>query len=326
MQILDGSYSIDAGNGYTKRCFNGQVLVESSVIGERTDYYNRTQYTSLSLDNETLYYVGNDAIESGVDLRPALGDDDEMRYRSKEFDQLVYGIMGKDFQQSTEIPLLVTGLPVNHYRGQAGYLMKKFKGSKIVYVNNEEIIIHIKDVHVLPQPLGTYMYLVATERIEPNAKVIVIDGGYGTLDVTELKGQNITKRAGENIGVKVAYEEVLTYLIDEFGSRGTNGLTLSQMPYILSKGFQTDGQVINIAAMPEVQEILNKHFDKNFTFVRDRGFDLSGSQYVIWTGGMAELHADRIAAKERKNFIILEDGQVANVKGYDYYAKSVLAE
>ncbi|MED4914330.1 ParM/StbA family protein [Parageobacillus thermoglucosidasius] len=325
MKVLNDCYPIDAGNGFTKRRVGDKILVESSVIGERTDFYNRTQYTSLSLDNETQYYVGNDAIESGVDVTPALGDDDEMRYRSKEFDQLMYGFMGKDFQQSTEIPLLVTGLPVNHYLKQASYLMKKLKGSKIVYVNNEEIILHIKDVHVLPQPLGTYMYLVATERIDPNARVTVIDGGYGTLDVTELKGQNIIKRAGGNIGVKIAYEEILTYLIDEFGSRGTNDLTLSKMPYILAKGFQTDGQIINIAAMPKVQNILNKHFDKNFKFVRDHGFDLSASQYVIWTGGMAQLHADRIAAKERKNFIILEDGQEANVKGYDYYAKSVLA-
>jgi plasmid segregation protein ParM len=325
MKVLNDSYEIDAGNGFTKRRIGEQILVEPSVIGERPDYYNKTQYTSLSLDNEEQYYVGDDVIKSGVSAIAALGDDDEMRYRSKEFDQMFYGFLAKDFRTSVEIPLLVTGLPVNHYLSQANYLIKKLKGSKIAYVDNDEIIIHIKDVHVLPQPLGTYMYLVATEHIDPEARVIVIDGGYGTLDVTELKGQNIIKRAGADIGVKTAYEEILTFIIDKFGSRGTKDLNLSQMPFILENGFKADGQLFNIVAMPEVQRILNKHFERNFNFVRDRGFDLSASEHVIWTGGMAELHAERIAAKERKNFIILNDGQEANLKGYSYYAKSVLA-
>ncbi|MGE6895725.1 ParM/StbA family protein [Priestia flexa] len=320
------SYEIDLGNGFTKRLVGSEVVTEPSVIAKRPNYYTTdNDLVSLSLDKDEKYYVGKDAVKSNAPLIAALGDDDDQRYTSQEFQSLLYGFIAKDLKEDTTIPLLVTGLPVNHYTSQAATVMQRYKGAKVVHVNDKEIVINVKDVHVLPQPLGTYMYLLSEEKIEPEARTLIIDGGYGTTDVTELTGHTIVKRAGDDLGVKNAYNDILMLIVDKFGSKGTKNLTLSQMPYVLEKGFKSDGQLINVSELPEVKKVLDEHFTTNFNFVRDRGFDLYSYDYVVWTGGMAELHKERIESKKRKNFIVLEDGQEANVKGYGEYAKSVLA-
>ncbi|MFS1519659.1 hypothetical protein V1503_24850 [Bacillus sp. SCS-151] len=324
MKRLNIPYAIDLGNGYTKRTNGESVLVEPSVFAAAPDFFSTTSdYDSFKYHDTDTYYVGNDVRKADLTAIPALGDDDMGRYDSIAFRQLLFAFIAKDFRESVTIPHLVTGLPVNHFKAKADDLKKLIEGSKVISINGEEIIIKVEKVHVLPQPIGTYMSLVNSEKVNPEEQLsLIIDGGHGTLDVTEMKGYTINQRAGALKGVKNAHIDIYNYLVDQFGDM--RSISISNIPQLLEKGMVYDGQVLDIKEINEVKDILNKHFDDMFLFVRDNNFDLKSYNNVIFTGGMAKMHSDRIKAKNRNSFIVLDDAQEANVLGYFDYGKAVI--
>lgn len=325
MMKLEKPYAIDLGNGFAKRKFNGEVKVEPSVFAEDPDFYS-TEITKniMSYNDSPSYYVGDDVKKYQLMATPALGEDDVNRYSSIEFKQLMYGFIAKDLRNSAEIPLLITGLPVNHFKAKAAEVTKMFTGKKIIMFEGKELIFDIKKVQVIPQPMGTYMQMVAEDKIDPETdKTLIIDGGQGSLDVTEMTGYKITKRAGENRGLKVAHIEIFNFLSDKFGE--LDSITLTNIATLLERGLVNHGTVINIKEIPEVQAILTRHFNSMFSFVRNNNFSLGDYNQVIFTGGTGAMHKELIEAKNRNNFMIKENPQIANVEGYYEYGKAVLA-
>lgn len=320
--VLNIPYSIDLGNGFTKRTNGTEVVIEPSVIGIKPTFWNKDNFDTISFDDEEIY-IGSDVINSGIKPISALGEDDISRYDSDEFKRLFFGFIARDFKQSITIPLLVTGLPVNHFKAKAKDLKKMIEGRKVVVINGEEIVIHVKEAKVMPQPLGTYMYLLAQNKVNSDEQfTLVVDGGYGTLDVTEMKGNTIVERKGDNLGVKKAYVEVYNYLVDRFGNM--KHLTLSNMPYIMQKGLKVEGQLIDVAEIGDIRRILKRHFDEVFQFIRENGFDLKSFDNVVFTGGMALLHRSFIQEKDRSNFIVIDNAQEANCLGYFEFGMSIL--
>jgi len=323
-RVLDVPYAIDLGNGFTKRMTQQGAIIEPSVIGNQPNYWNEEGYDVLSFNGSEPYYIGDDVINAGITPIPALGDDDASRYESEEFKKLLFGFIARDFKESVIIPLLVTGLPVAHFKAKGKYLTEMIKGVKVVNINGKDVVIEVKKVVVLPQPIGTYMYLVGKGDIKPTDEyTLIVDGGYGTVDITEMKGKSIVKRAGDEIGVKNAYIEIYNYLVDRFGNM--RNLSVSNMPYILKNGLKVEGTPINVAQIGDIQRILEAHFNEVFSFIRNNRFDLKSYDKVVFTGGMALLHRHLIEAKERANFIVIDEAQVANCLGYWEYGKAVLA-
>jgi plasmid segregation protein ParM len=325
MLKLDTPYAIDLGNGFAKRKFDGQVVVEPSILAEDPGYFSSgTNKNIMSYQDSPNYFIGDDVTKYQLSAVPALGEDDLNRYSSIEFKKLMYGFIAKDLKHSVEIPLLVTGLPVNHFKAKADEVKRMLQGKKIIVFEEKELVIDIKDVHVIPQPMGTYMQLVAEKKVNPEEdKTLIIDGGHGSLDVTEMTGYTITKRAGENRGSKVAHIEIYNYLVDKFGDLAS--ITLTNIANLLEKGLIHDGSIIDIREMPEVKAILKRHFDSMFSFVRNNNFSLTDYKQVVFTGGIGEMHRVRIQEKKKNNFIIKDKAQEANVNGYYDYGKAVLA-
>jgi plasmid segregation protein ParM len=326
IKVLKNPYAIDLGNGFTKRTHNGEVTIEPSVLADAPDFFtsNNTN-TELKFHDSNPYCIGSEVIKSELPAISALGDDDVKRYDSIEFKKLLFGFIAKDFKESVVIPHLVTGLPVNHFKAKAEDLKKMIEGKKVVSVNNEEIIIDIETVHVLPQPIGTYMHLANDNKVDPEEDLtLIIDGGHGSLDVTEMKGYTITKRAGAERGAKNAYIDIYNFLVDTYSDM--RSITIANIPRLLEKGLNVDGDSIDISEFPGVKAILTRHFEATFNFVRDNRFDLKAYNKVIFTGGMASMHKERIKSKDRKNFVIIEDAQEANVLGYFDYGKAVMED
>jgi plasmid segregation protein ParM len=325
IQILSSiPYAIDLGNGFTKRTNQKSVSVEPSIIAEKPDFFNTgEQYDTISFNGSPRYYVGNDVVKSELPQVLALGDDDMDRYSSLEFKQLLFGFIAKDFRKSVVIPHLVTGLPVNHFKAKSEELKQIIKGKKVIEINGQEIIIEIQNVHVLPQPIGTYMYLASQDKINADEELtLIIDGGHGTIDITEMKGQSILRRAGAEKGVRNAHVDIYNYLVDQFGDM--RQLSITNMPILLQKGMKYDKKPINISEIPEVKNILRKHFNEVFAFIRENRFDLKSYENVVFTGGMSLLHKELIKEKARNNFLILEESQEANVLGYFEFGKAVV--
>jgi plasmid segregation protein ParM len=244
------------------------------------------------------------------------------RYETPEFKKLFFGFIAKDFKQDVAIERLVTGLPVQHFKAKAKVLEELLKGRTVVKVNNSDIVVDIKNVSVIPQPIGTYLHLVANKSVTPNKDLtLIVDCGHGTLDVTELKGKTIVKRAGNNEGAKEAYIDIYNTLSEEYGS--LKSLTISNIHNILRDGLLVGGSRINVKAMPGVQKILKRHFNSIFTFLQDNKFDLRSYDKVVFTGGVVHLYKDYFNERMEPNFLVVEDGQTANVRGYYEYGKAL---
>lgn len=315
-------YAIDLGNGFTKRTKGNDVIVEPSVIEYIEDFFtSKESGNTFKYEKSDSYRIGNDADPSRAES--ALGEEDQERYFTNEFSELLYGFIAKDFKEDVTIPLVVTGLPVNHYNEVAQRLVDEIKGKKVIRVNNNDAYAEIIDCRIIPQPLGTYMYLVNKGVIDPEEdSVLIVDGGHGTLDITEINDFVISKKAGAELGVKEAHLQIFDFLNNKYS--GSKHLKIANIHNILEKGLLYNGSKIDVKNLQEVKKIINRHFDKQSKFVKDSGFNVSDYTKVIYTGGSAELHREVIEEKQKKNFYVVENAQEANVLGYLEYGKAVL--
>lgn len=320
------TYSIDLGNGYTKRIVNNECVVEPSVMTEVENYFSDdVNVTQLQLGTDEAYFVGDDVGALGLKPIYALGEHDMARYETPEFKKMIFGFLAKDFKEDVIIDRLVTGLPVQHFKAKAKFLEELLKGRTVVKVNDNDIIIDIQNVSIIPQPIGTYLHLVSEKAVTPNKDLtLIVDCGHGTLDVTELKGKTIVKRAGNNEGAKEAYIDIYNTLVGEYGA--LKDLTIANIQNILRDGLLVSGSRIQVVVKPEVQKILRKHFNSIFVFLQENKFDLRSYDKVVFTGGVVHLYETYFGEREDKNFVIVEVGQTANARGYHEYGKALTAK
>jgi plasmid segregation protein ParM len=316
-------YAIDLGNGFSKRLFDGKnVLVDPSVYAEPLDYFNiKKREKTLSVNDGRTIYIGKDAFDSGYTIKSALGDSDIERYDAPEFKELLFGFVGKDIADDADIELLVLGLPVQHFAKKAGLLKDTAKGKKMVKLHDKEIVLNIKDVVVIPQPLGTYMYM-ESQGHDTSARALIVDGGYGTLDMTEMKGKEVIGYDGSNLGMKQAFKDIYKVLTKDYDGIDIH---INQIPDILDNGLRWAGGVVNVAGDPKICAILDSHFDDVYKRIIDIYDNTKRFDAVIWTGGMALTHKNRIEAKQQKNYKVVEEGQTANVLGYYEFGKGLKA-
>ncbi|MGR5978906.1 hypothetical protein ACT7DJ_14385 [Bacillus cereus] len=163
MNLLEiTTYSIDLGNGYTKRIVNGECIIEPSVIADVENYFSDdVDITILQLSEGAAYFTGDNVGILGLKPISALGEHDMDRYETPEFKKMFFGFLAKDFKQDVTIERLVTGLPVQHFKTKGKIVEELLKGRTVVKVNDKDIIIDIKNVSIIPQPIGTYLHLVA---------------------------------------------------------------------------------------------------------------------------------------------------------------------
>ena len=315
-------YAIDLGNGFSKRLFGAgkRVVVDPSVYAQPLDYFKTKPSGKLiSVNNNDGIYIGQDAFDSGYQIRSVLGDSGSERYRTPQYKELLFGFIGKDFKKDTHIDVLVLGLPVDHYKREKNTLVEFTAGKKvIVEVDNKQITVSIDKTIVMPQPLGTYMHLEHTGH-DIQKHVLVVDGGYGTLDITEMKGQEVLDYHGMDNGMKYAYKEIMQVLKHEYTGLKTS---LPQVPYILRDGLKYSGDTIRVNENVGIQNILNKHFEEVYNFIIDIYENTKKFDEVIWTGGMATAHESRIFAKDQSNYTIVDEGQDANVRGFFDFGKA----
>lgn len=319
--LIRDVYALDLGNGFAKRAFGSNVVVDPSVYAVPTNYFGTSNERLVSLYDNRKLYIGEDAFNSGYLVQNAIGEEDIERYSAQEFMELMYGFMARDLKSDTVINLLVLGLPVKHFKAKRESLQKQV-GKKIVTVGEKQVVLEIKKCLVVPQPLGTYMYLESKSLIDTKGSItLVIDGGSGTLDITEMKGQEVISFDGSNLGMNTPYEAIATLLETEY-----NGveITVNHVPDILENGLRFAGGRIKVSDMPEVVSILDNHFDSIMSKIIAKYKSFNKFDHVIWTGGMALAHEKRINSRKLPNFTILKEGQTANVQGYYEFGKGLI--
>lgn len=326
--LLGNPYAIDLGNGFTKRAskknksLEADVITELSVLAPVDDYYNEAEFTKIELTNTDFpYYIGEEARKSKLPLVRALGENKAKRYEDPTFKKQLFGFIAKDFKKNVTIPLLVTGLPISHFGNQREILQKVATEETAVKVNGELITIKVKQCVVIPQPVGTQYYLVKKEIIKKEDRILIIDGGFGTFDVTDMSGNAVIDRLGTELGCEKAFMTIEQIVRDNIGE--TPDLSVSNMHYILENGYKYNGSLYDLYTHKDVAEKvdaeLQRHFDAALREVSQK-FNLAVYDKIVWTGGMAALHQKRIEKKKEQfpTFAVLENGQEANLLGYYY--------
>lgn len=321
----------DLGNGFDKETIDGiNVTVEQAVYAEpETDFFQITtdddQLVSVNKGNPI--YIGEDAVESGFPIKSALGESDSQRYYSTEYKNLLFGSIGKRLMANAVINMLVLGLPNKHYTNEKirEDLKEMVKGKQIVQKGQVEMILDIRNSFVMPQPAGTIVYLDSEGKEFPGL-VLVCDGGYGTFDLAVMKGTKVIEYRQKDKGMKVAYKEIATILESTFDGKE---FAINEIPYILANGFTYGRRKINpVFDVPKVAKIMDEHFEEMYSFIIDCFYNPARFDAIIWTGGVAPAHHDRILAMDEKskahNAIVLQDGQKANAIGFYEFGMGIL--
>ncbi|AJF08185.1 ParM/StbA family protein [Geoalkalibacter subterraneus] len=224
--------------------------------------------------------------------------------------------------QREVVDSLVTGLPVSHFQepGRKENLARRLNG---VHTIDDHRIIDIRNVEVIPQPVGCYFDVaVATGREEEfiDADILVIDPGFFSVDWVLISGNDVQYRfsgssvqatsmllesAAEKIGAdhdaKVTVEKIEKAIRAQRETIRIFGNRVPYAPY-LNKAAETMGATV---------------MDTVKTSLRSKAGDVD---IVILAGGGAQYYRDAVSATFPKAEILLPSEPVlTNARGYWYY-------
>lgn len=319
----------DLGNGYDKQTIDGEeVTVEPAVFAHPTDFFqiDESDTKQVSVNKQRPIYIGQDAIESGRPLKSALGESDSRRYYSDDYKNLLFGSIGKNMMANTKIKMLVLGLPNKHYQNEKirEDLQEMVRGKNLVQVGNIEMVIETLNSFVMPQPIGTVVYL-HTEGYDFNGQILVCDGGYGTFDLSVVKGTSVVDYQQKDLGMKQAYKEIAKILETKLDLE----FKINEIPIVLKQGIPYGREVIYpLEKFPEIRNIMNSHFEELYQFIVDCYGNPKRFSAIVWTGGIAPAHEERIKEMDERtknyNSLVLQNGQVANVLGFHAFGLGLI--
>lgn len=241
------------------------------------------------------YLVGHEA----VDVRPENRSTDSAFFFKPEYRILVtYGLRKMLGSKTGEVNL-VTGLPIENY----GELVRKYtemvKGWDLSGIK-------IKDLVVIPQPVGVLsdpmLYDVdGNIKAADKGKTLVIDGGYGTIDIIAFNKAQPTPNGnyGANYGARNIHEKIYEALRTVKIKNKTTGkleapsfskdfVVRSVDEVLRQKGFKLAGDWYDLDEKhyrPAFEEYLNQIKD----VVANRWGNLNGFDWVIFAGGVADM-------------------------------------
>ncbi|MHB1681251.1 MAG: ParM/StbA family protein [Bacilli bacterium] len=174
---------------------------------------------TIFLFDKREYVLGYEDVLNSGDVPISAYDRDERIHR-REFQTLtklaLLDAATKDGAAGVIEVKLQLGVPVEDYRKEKVDLIKKWFTEPIVGAKNgEQVVVMVKDIDVISQPTAVLMdqYLddegfVSDERLE-HARVLVVDSGSGTLDMTEFDHMRITQQFSEPIGINDVYARIM---------------------------------------------------------------------------------------------------------------------
>jgi len=334
----------DLGNKQTKIKSQFKTKVLPSHFVEASQYGNRNLMNFAksekdvkdfisSRDEDFTYVWGKDLDEDVVEVITDTIGFGASRYSGREFRLLTDFALAElalDYKEASEGILevtVVTGVPTSDYAQSEALsaLQKAFKGDHNVTVNGITLNIRVKDLIVLPQPLGTIIDVISDEEgnmIEnsiTNANVGVVDVGGGTVLIDALRKMNMAEDRRNQLqrGAFTLYEAIQKelvsqgYSINEYETESVVRAGNERERYLWSP----DGnQTINITDTVMKQR---KLFTRNIaSSVKTTYKATDRMQTIFITGGAANLLVKDEFLKEIKEAKFVEDSELANVRGF----------
>lgn len=225
---------IDLGYGFVKVTDGQDGYVFPSVVGDggagpilRTELRPpaRVDDLRLAVDGQS-YYVGHVAIRQS---RLAYRSLSTTRVEGNDLRVLFLAGLSLFCQQPLNSLAVVTGLPPGRMH-LAEELTRQVKGEHRVVLHrhqgDEEVIIRIDRLAVVPQPMGTYWSQVLDARGQLREDSPLLEGRTGIVDVGFLTSDLVTVEGGEYVpersrtipvGLATAFDEIAARLTAEHG-------------------------------------------------------------------------------------------------------------
>jgi plasmid segregation protein ParM len=234
----------------------------------------------------------------------------------------MYGAL--HFMGEKEIDLLVVGLPLTTIH-RAGDLKSLMLGSHKL---NDATTVVVKDVLVLPQPMGGLYYCLSQSKVRPEFEFLreetnlVVDVGYLTFDFLVCNGDKINDARSDAHpgGVSKVLRAITESISQKFGIKYDNLAAVDKA--IERRRIKINGKVEDLVdhiryAKPAI--------DGSVNYMRNVSGDGSDIDNIILFGGGQTIFAKTILNFYKNHTIyILADAQYANAKGFQAAGESFL--
>jgi plasmid segregation protein ParM len=225
-----------------------------------------------------------------------------------------------------KIDLLVVGLPVNTHSLHKDELEKRLKGIHLVPTTvdgqpsaKENIEVCVKEVRVLPQPIGAFFDYSITNSLYGKMKSqmnLIIDPGYYTLDWVVSHGvKTVNARSGAHSGGMSA---ILSAMAEPIGKDiGVQLTDLTSIDEALRSGKNPSffGKEFDINKYISLgKEKARQFVGVMVTKVGSKGVDIDN---IILAGGGAEFFKEIIQESfPNHKLVVTQDPVFANVRGF----------
>lgn len=341
-------FSLDLGNLQTKiksskteKVLPSRFLDYDDLGDQSTSLFNsklRVNKYETNFDSMFEYAWGEDLYQahSKGDFIDTIHFED--RYNTNEFKLLssfAVGELGKDFEEAKKGILeviIITGVPTNDFNeSSVKNIMNVLKGDHNVTINDDSLNIRVKEVKVLPQPVGTIYnemldnegYLEKENYLEE--QITIVDIGGGTVLIDTLMNMNLsdTGRAQKETGAYKVYEMVTNSCLKD----NIHGITSSNVEKIMR---QNDNDKYYFKPNKNESYDISKHVKKaKIKYTRELintiNTTLKGTSKIdtfLFTGGGANLINHEEILNAYKHAIFVEDSETANVNGFYKFGKA----
>jgi plasmid segregation protein ParM len=327
---------LDIGYGVVKAITDNQIITFPSVMGhareikfqqeEITAKYPGDQIT----DDEGEWFVGELALSQlppGELLRlrgrtaneNTMGNAFRLRLAKVAIGKLLNGLWNRDVVHIR----ISTGLPVDHMRDSSG-LKTALLGQYLIKTDTAEIVVNVDEVMVMPQPYGGIFANTLTETGEINShhtymRTGIVDVGTYTVDLAlDDNGEFVDAESGSvESGVYTAQERIAAALERDYRQK----MPYKIVEHVLRTGiFRASGEPVDYRT--EVEEALATLRSATLNLMSEKWQRGTNVDVIYLSGGGAELVADVVCDAYSQTQLV-RDAQLANARGYLYYARFV---
>lgn len=316
-------------------------FVEASKYGDRMTMNLRggkrqtSDYMS-SRDDAFTYVWGKDLDVDIVKPTDSIGFTD--RYASREFKLLVdfaLAELAREYPQASASEsmlevVVVTGVPTGDYMQNdiLFSLSKAIKGDHSVVVDDLPLNIRVKEVFVVPQPMGTVIDAMVddTGAMQDNpieeSTVGIADIGGGTLLIDLLRKMNMETNKREQLaeGAYTLYESIKHEL-----TREGHHISVYEIEQMVREGSENNEYYWSPNGKTNL-DFTKTVMRERIKFTRDTASSIKAvykefdrMQAVLVTGGAANLLVKSELTSAIPNAVFVNDSETANVRGFYKY-------
>ena len=336
------TFALDLGNLQTKiksskkeKVLPSRFLDYNDLGDQSTSLFgsklNVNKYTT-NFDTMFEYAWGTELLKANVKGNYIDTIHFEDRYNTNEFKLLAdfaIGELAKDFEEAKNSILevmIITGVPTNDFNKEAvKAIINVLNGDHNVTVNDESLNIRVKEVKVIPQPVGTVYNEVldyegyVKQESYLDEHITIVDIGGGTILIDTLLNMNLsdTGRTQKESGAYKIYEMVANNCIKD----NIHGISSSDVEKIIrnSSGDQYYFKPNKNESFDITKYVKKAKIKYTRELINTINTSLKGTSNIdtfLFTGGGANLINHEEILHVYKHAIFVKNSEIANVNGF----------